>query len=204
MAVFPDQESKRLISTAIQKLPLLPNKIDLVEKATSDLAWAAVTIRGKSEKESENDFKRAAADARNEIQKLIGSIDRFIRCANSLGQVAVRSIDREVTPEVFAEDIGYVYVSNARLSMSALRDKAYDALSGLPEVKKPRGAGHKNGPAEHVTEVAGKWYENLTGKRVARTHNAYTGKTSSHFTNFLDEIFTALNIELLPGIRTLT
>ncbi len=194
MAIFPKPESKEVISQAIRELPLLQGKSSLIEEAANEIYWAAILAPRKSNKEQDKELRRSVAGARGEIKSLIESIDQFLGCQSNLGSVAVRAIDRETTPDIYANDIGYVYVHNTRLFMGALRDKARDALSELPSGSKPKGRPHKNGQAENVTDTAGQWYEKLTGKKVTRIYDDYSGAHGSPFSGFLDEIFTALDI----------
>lgn len=201
MTIFPQPESKASkakkagILRAIQELSLLPEKTHLIEKATNEIFWAAMLAPKKSKKERDNDNRRSVAGAGCEIKDYIEAIENFLGCTSNLSSVAVRSIDRQTTPDIYVDDIGYVYVSNASSCMGALLDKARYALSEFPDLEKPKGRPHKNGAAENVTDVAGRWYEELTGQEVTRINDAYTNVQGSPFSKFLDELFTALDMK---------
>jgi hypothetical protein len=188
-------ERKSDILAAISKLTLLPEKSHLTEHAANEIGFSVHLSVTPTKDQHLKSQLTSQVKARNQIEEAISSMETLIDSLASLGSVAVKAIDRQADHDVIADDIGYVSVRSLRMGVAALRLKAQDALEDFDGVKTPRGRPHKSSSVESVTEVAFRWYEELTGERVTRHNDPYGGKINGPFERFLGNIFSALELD---------
>lgn len=99
-------ERKSDILAAILKLPLLPEKSQMADRAANEIVFSAHLSVPRTEAQHEKFQLTAKFQARKQIEQAISSMDTLITSLSSLEKVAVRAIDRQADQDVIADDIG--------------------------------------------------------------------------------------------------
>ncbi|MBL6864050.1 MAG: hypothetical protein ISQ90_04610 [Rhodospirillales bacterium] len=195
-------ESGPSILLALERLPVLPEMTDMLDEATKEIGWAAISADTVPQEERKKQISRAEAEAKKQIEKALKSMKALIYDLEGLGNRATKKIDRQADHDPYVENIGYTYVYTVKTRIGALQQKAKDALDELREVKAPGGRPNKFGPAWSVTHLSKEWYEKLTGKPITRQNDAYGRAVESQFESFLREVFLAIGLD--DSVESLT